>query len=73
MILLLGPNKPPFEYIANLQKIVQNENNESVNRILDQDFSFSDWIPSLIDNKRIFPLYFNAISTTRHINYSRSA
>lgn len=52
MILLLGPNKPPFEYIANLQKIVQNESNESVNRILDQDFSFYDWTPSLLDNKK---------------------
>lgn len=52
MILILGPNKPPFEYIANLQKIVQNENNESVNRILDQDFHNSEWIPSLIDNKK---------------------
>lgn len=52
MILILGPNKPPFEYITNLQKIVQNESNESVNRILDQDFSFSDWTPSLLDNKK---------------------
>jgi len=52
MILILGPNKPPFEYIANLQKIVQNESNESVNKILDQDFSFSDWTPSLLDNKK---------------------
>lgn len=52
MILLLGPNKPPFEYIANIQKIVQNENNESVNRILDQDFHSSDWAPSLLDYKR---------------------
>ncbi len=52
MIIILGPNKPPFEYIANLQKIVQNESNESVNRILDQDFSFSDWTPSLLDNKK---------------------
>jgi rRNA-processing protein FCF1 len=51
MILLLGPNKPPFEYIANLQSIVQNQNNESVNRILDQDFQSSDWTPSLLDNK----------------------
>jgi rRNA-processing protein FCF1 len=51
MILLLGPNKPPFEYIANLQSIVQNQNNESVNKILDQDFQVSDWIPSLLDNK----------------------
>lgn len=52
MILILGPNKPPFEYIANLQKIVQNESNESVSKILDQDFSFSDWTPSLLDNKK---------------------
>jgi DNA replication ATP-dependent helicase Dna2 len=52
MILLLGPNKPPFEYISNLQKIVLNEENESVNKILDQDFHFSNWTPSLIDNKK---------------------
>jgi len=52
MILLLGPNKPPFEYISNLQKIVLNETNESLNKILDQDFHFSDWTPTLIDNKK---------------------
>lgn len=52
MILLLGPNKPPFEYIANLQNIVQNESNEAVNQILDQDFHFSNWTPSLLDNKK---------------------
>lgn len=52
LILILGPNKPPFEYIANLQKIVQNENNNLVNKILDQDFQNSEWIPSLLDNKR---------------------
>lgn len=51
MILLLGPNKPPFEYIANLQSIVQNQNNESVNKILDQNFQVSDWTPALLDNK----------------------
>ena len=51
MILLLGPNKPPFEYIANLQNIVQNKSNESITKILDQDFQISDWKPSLLDNK----------------------
>ena len=52
MILLLGPNKPPFEYIANLQKIVLNSQNAKANLILDQDFTFSDWVPSLLDNKK---------------------
>lgn len=50
MILLLGPNKPPFEYIANLQKIVQTNYSENVSLILDQDFLTTIWQPSLLDN-----------------------
>lgn len=48
IILVLGPNKPPFEYIVNLQRIVQNKNNESVNSILDQDYISNDWSPGLL-------------------------
>jgi len=55
MILLLGPNRPPFEYIANLQKIVQNNFPENVSSILDQDFQNSNWQPSLLDNKNDIP------------------
>ena len=55
MILLLGPNKPPFEYIANLQKIVQNNYSENVSSILDQDFQNSNWQPLLLDNKNDIP------------------
>jgi DNA replication ATP-dependent helicase Dna2 len=49
-ILLLGPNKPPFEYIVNLQKIVQNNYSVNVSSILDQDFQNTNWHPSLLDN-----------------------
>lgn len=56
MILLLGPNRPPFEYIANLQKIVQNNYSENVSSILDQDFQKkTNWQPSLLDNKNDIP------------------
>ena len=55
MILLLGPNRPPFEYIANLQKIVQSNYSENVSLILDQDFQNSNWQPSLLDNKNDIP------------------
>lgn len=51
MILLLGPNKPPYEYIANLQKIVQNNHTENVSKILDNDFQNSDYLPELLDNR----------------------
>lgn len=55
MILLLGPNRPPFEYIANLQKIVQNNYSENVSSILDQDYLKTNWQPSLLDNKTGIP------------------
>ena len=51
MILILGPKKPPFEYIVNLQKIVNNRTSDAVNNILDQDYRFADWTPSLLDGK----------------------
>ena len=55
MILLLGPNRPPFEYIANLQKIVQSNFSENVSSILDQDFQKTNWEPSLLDKKNDIP------------------
>lgn len=55
MILILGPNKPPFEYIANLQKIVQSNYSENVNLILDQDFLTTNWQPSLLDKNNDIP------------------
>ncbi|MFN4762714.1 AAA domain-containing protein [Gillisia sp. Q332] len=50
-IFILGPNKPPFEYIVNLQGIVRNESNELLKRIFDQDFDFSDSTPYYFGNK----------------------
>ncbi|MCB0538958.1 MAG: AAA family ATPase [Bacteroidetes bacterium] len=55
MILILGPNRPPFEYIANLQKIVQNNYSKNVSSIIDQNFQNSDWQPLLLDNKNDIP------------------
>ena len=57
MILLLGPNRPPYEYIMNLQKIVLNNFSENVSSIIDQDFQQSNWQPSLLDNQKIFLIF----------------
>jgi hypothetical protein len=51
IILLLGPCPPPYEYLVNLQKIVKNEDIESVNKILDQDFIPQNNTPLLLDSK----------------------
>lgn len=54
-ILLLGPNKPPFEYLMNLQTVVQKEGNERLVPVLDDDFREADWTPALIDAKKNIP------------------
>ena len=51
MIIILGPNKPPFEYLTNLQKIVLNQTRKPANDILDQDFGYVGWEPTLLDDK----------------------
>lgn len=52
IILLLGPNTPPFEYIANIQEIIPKTNFDDANRILDQDFSPTEFFPVPIDSKK---------------------
>lgn len=54
-ILLLGPDKPPFEYLVNLQTIVGNKGNERLAEVLDQDLHGAEWTPALIDAKKSIP------------------
>lgn len=51
IILLLGPNKPPFEYLANLQKIVKNSHTPEVCEVLDNNFTPQNNYPQLLDSK----------------------
>ena len=57
MILLLGPNKPPYEYIVNLQNIVNYNCDKKVNDILEHDFQNNNYQPTLIDNKHNIPKF----------------
>jgi len=50
IILLLGPKTPPFEYLANLQKIVKNSFSDKVNRILDNNYNPQNNFPQLLDS-----------------------
>ena len=49
MILLLGPNKPPFEYLGNLLNIVRHSSGK-VEEMLLQDYSETPKAPFLLDN-----------------------
>lgn len=49
LILILGPNKPPYEYIANLQTIVENDTSTAISNIIDQDFNLINTVPLIIN------------------------
>lgn len=52
-IMLLGPNQPPYEYIADLQAIVERTHTPAAASVLDRDLEQHDWEPVLLDQKRI--------------------
>ena len=48
VVLVLGPNKPPYEYMEHLQHIVSNNYSNAISSILDIDYFNQGWEPSLI-------------------------
>ncbi|MCD8207573.1 MAG: AAA family ATPase [Bacteroidales bacterium] len=51
VILVMGPNKPPYEYIENLQKVVMSHTGDFC-PILDDDYIPNKWSPTPLDNKK---------------------
>ena len=50
---MLGPNRPPYEYLAHLQQLVLNNHTLSCSSIIDQDFEETKSIePILLDGSR---------------------
>ena len=51
IILILGPQVPPYEYLKNLQRIVRFNNSPEVAEILDKDYTLNAPLPVLLDNR----------------------
>ena len=48
IILAFAPQRPPIDYIANLQKVIEDETSPKVSLILDNSYQENDWTPQLI-------------------------
>lgn len=53
IILAFAPQRPPIDYIANLQKVVEDETNQKVSLILDNSYQENDWTPQLIKQDNV--------------------
>lgn len=64
-ILVMGPSKPPYEYIANLQSLVTNTTNLQSSSILDSDYVKNDWSATLLNQKiNVAAFLINQLSLT---------
>lgn len=60
VVLVMGPNKPPYDYIAHLQSLTQNQQSQALNQVLDADYCKQDWEPILLNNKRNIPTFLQS-------------
>lgn len=68
VVLVMGPNRPPYEYIAHLQQLTQYESSSVLNSVLDADYQSSDWDPVLLNNKHDIPRFLQSqLSLTNSI------
>ncbi len=51
IILILGPQVPPYEYIKNLQNIIRHNNTPAVSEIIDRDLSEAQIDSVLLDQR----------------------
>lgn len=48
IILIFAPQRPPIEYIVNLQRLTTNNHSKSVSFVLDFNYQKTTWSPTLI-------------------------
>ena len=59
-VLVMGPNKPPFDYVAHLQSLTRCLDSPAVSSVLDADYITSSWKPTLLNNKKDIPEFLHA-------------
>ena len=50
VVLVLGPNRPPYEYIANLQSLTSHRTSPALSSVLDENYTIKKWEPILLHN-----------------------
>lgn len=62
IILAFGPQRPPIDYIMNLQKIVEDKFSPSVSKVLDDNYVQKDWEPILIKQDKVSNFVYTQLS-----------
>lgn len=64
IILAFGPQRPPIDYVMNLQRVVEDKISTSVSSVLDCAYTQKNWTPTLINHDNVADFVYAQLSLT---------
>lgn len=64
IVLTFAPQRPPIDYVMNLQKVVEDKFSEGVASVLDANYLLNDWKPILIKEDNVSGFVYSQMSLT---------
>lgn len=64
LILAFAPQRPPIEYMLNLQSLVEHEEGDAVSSVLDVDFENRNWTPLYIRQNNVSDFVYTQLQLT---------
>ena len=64
IVLTFAPQRPPIDYVMNLQKVVEDKYSQGVASILDANYQNKDWEPILIKQNNVSDFVYSQMTLT---------
>ena len=64
IVLTFAPQRPPIDYVMNLQKVVEDKYSNGVASVLDTNYQTKDWKPILIKQNNISRFVYSQMTLT---------
>ncbi len=64
IILTFGPQRPPIDYVMNLQRVVEDKISASVSSVLDRAYTPKNWTPTLINHDNVAGFVYTQLGLT---------
>ena len=64
LVLTFAPQRPPIDYVMNLQKVVEDKYSKGVASVLDANYQTKDWEPILIKQDNVSGFVYSQMTLT---------
>lgn len=64
IVLTFAPQRPPIDYVMNLQKVVEDKYSKGVAAVLDANYQTKDWEPILIKQDNVSGFVYSQMTLT---------